>query len=355
MMPLELRARQAVLILASLTLLEAACHRASAANEWISLRIVAFNVELLNAPDVSPGTIHKYRFNPARCQHLERVAYLIETLNPDIVNLVEVTSKEAVDRLIGILHEKGQTTYRGYHIDGHDSFTAADVAVITKYPLDEVDGKTIRTIYSEEDDSTWRANFRFHGRSGQMVTQSTSIPRNALYYITVGGHRLGFFGLHLKSNPQDEYANAHRMAEVNVACSALRSEIMDRGYLPIVLGDLNDYDPDVPDRDAARETRTSALRDVKDFAADREGPELVNVAERIARLADRYTSHWDWNENGAHDNEDVYTMIDHILLAQELMPFVTRAFICHSVSLDTSDHYPVVVDLSLPDHHSGPP
>ncbi len=48
-------------------------------------------------------------------------------------------------------------------------------------------------------------------------------------------------------------------------------------------------------------------------------------------------------------------MIDHILLAEVLMPFVTRAFICHSVSLDTSDHYPVVVDLSLPDHHSGPP
>jgi len=48
-------------------------------------------------------------------------------------------------------------------------------------------------------------------------------------------------------------------------------------------------------------------------------------------------------------------MIDHILLAEEFMPFVTRAFICHSVSLDTSDHYPVVVDLSLPDPHSGPP
>jgi exonuclease III len=75
----------------------------------------------------------------------------------------------------------------------------------------------------------------------------------------------------------------------------------------------------------------------------------------FTRLADRYTSHWDWNENGAHDSEDVYTMIDHILLAEEFMPFVTRAFICHSVSLDTSDHYPVVVDLSLPDPHSGPP
>jgi endonuclease/exonuclease/phosphatase family metal-dependent hydrolase len=41
-------------------------------------------------------------------------------------------------------------------------------------------------------------------------------------------------------------------------------------------------------------------------------------------------------------------MIDHILLAKELMPYVTRAFICHSVSADVSDHFAVVVDLRLP-------
>jgi hypothetical protein len=45
-------------------------------------------------------------------------------------------------------------------------------------------------------------------------------------------------------------------------------------------------------------------------------------------------------------------MIDHLLLAEELMPFVTRAFICHTVSLDTSDHYAVVVDLRLPSNGS---
>ena len=34
-----------------------------------------------------------------------------------------------------------------------------------------------------------------------------------------------------------------------------------------------------------------------------EGPELVNAAERIVRVADRYTSHWDRNENGAGDSD----------------------------------------------------
>lgn len=318
------------------------------AQDKIPLRIVTFNAELLNAPRVTPGNLQKFRFNYARRKHLERVAALIETLNPDILNLVEVTSKEAVDALIAILHEKGMTDYRGYHVDSHDTFTALDVALITKYPPDEIDGKPIRTIYSEEDDPTWRQSFSFRGRRGDVVHMTTSLSRNSLYFITVGGHKLGFLGLHLKSNPQDVYSNAKRTAQTAVARRVIKAEITKRGYLPIVLGDLNDYDPDVPDADKSRDPTTTVVADLKDFDSTSRGPELVNVAERIVRQADRYTSHWDWNENGADDGDDVYTSIDHILLPKELMPYVVRVFICHTVSLDTSDHFPVVVDLALP-------
>ncbi len=320
----------------------------ASADDAIPLRIVTFNAEFLTAPDVRQGNIQNYRFEYGRTQHLERVAHLIETLNPDVFNLVEVISKEAVDQLVKILHEKGLTDFRGYHVDSNDTYTALDVALITRYPPDVVDGRPIRTIFSGGDDPTWRQSFEYRGRDGQMRRGTTSISRNALYFITIGDYKLGFLGLHLKSNPQDDYSNAKRMGEVAVAQRILRGEIIKRGYLPIVLGDLNDYDPDVPDRDTKRETSTTALRDLKDFDSQRAGPELVNVAERMPRQADRYTSHWDWNENRAHDPADVYTMIDHILLAKELMPHVTRAFICHTVSVDTSDHYPVVVDLKFP-------
>jgi endonuclease/exonuclease/phosphatase family metal-dependent hydrolase len=319
-----------------------------AAEDTVPLRIVTFNAELLNAPRVSAGQIQKYRFDDARIRHLESVAAIIETLNPDVFNLVEVTSREAVDVLVAKLHEKGLTEFHGYHIDSHDSFTAGDVAAITKLPLDAVDGQPIRTIYSPADDPTWRQNFTFPNREGGTGNGTSSLDRNSLYFITIGGYKLGFLGLHLRSNPQDAYANAKRMAEAEIARRAIRAEIVKRGYLPIVLGDLNDYDPDVPDRDQSRGTSTTVLRDLKDFDSDRPDAELVNVAERIVRVADRYTSHWDRNENGAPDGDDVYTMIDHILLPKELMPYVTRAFISHTVSLDTSDHFPVVVDLRLP-------
>jgi exonuclease III len=61
----------------------------------------------------------------------------------------------------------------------------------------------------------------------------------------------------------------------------------------------------------------------------------------------RYTAFWNRNENGARDPYDVFSMIDHIFLPKELMPFVKRAFIFHSIALETSDHRPAVVDLVL--------
>lgn len=325
---------------------------ASAADN-IPLRIVTFNAEQLNAPGSNVSSIAKFRFDFARRRQLEATANLIETLNPDVFNLVEVTSKEAVDELVEILHEKGMTEYHGYHIDSNDPFTAGDVAVITKYEPDLIDGKPIRTIYSPEGDPTWRESFSFQGRGGENVNMTTSLSRNSLYFITIGGHKLGFVGLHLKSNPSQEYANAKRTAEAALVRREINGEVLKRGYVPIVLGDLNDYDPDVADRDESRSTKTTVLHDIKDYDPDHPGPELVNVAEKIVRQGDRYTEIWDWNENGAVDGDDVSTMLDHILLPQELMPYVKRVFIDHCVSLDVSDHFPVVVDLSLPVQDGG--
>ena len=312
------------------------------------LRLVTFNAEILTAPRVRAGQLNKFRFDYARNEHLERVAGVIETLNPDVLNLVEVTSSEAVDRLVEILHEKGMTEYQGWHVESNDGFTGMDVGVISKFPLDQVDGHEIRTIYSEEDDPLWRQSYSYTGFEGDQRIGNVSLARNSVYFITVGGHKLGFFGVHFKSNPSDEYSNARRTAEAKLAQRVIRSEIVSRGYLPIVLGDINDYDPDVPDRDETRSTATNVLKSLKDFDPKSPGDELVNAASKIQRQTDRYTSHWDWNENGAADGDDVFTMIDHVLLPKQLMPHVKRVFISRTVSLDTSDHFPVVVDLLLP-------
>lgn len=313
------------------------------------LRIATFNAEILTAPGSWAGNLRKYRWDVAREAQFERVAAVIEAINPDVLNLIEVTSKDSVDLLVKILHEKGLTEYEGYHVESNDSFTSMDVALISKYPPDEIDGQAIRTMWSEDDDPTWRETYRVVGRSGRASNRNGSISRNAVYLITIEGYQLGFLGLHLKSNPSDNAANAQRSAQAKIAQRIIRQEITGRGYLPIVLGDLNDYDPDVPDRDETRDTVTTVVKDLKDFDSEQAGDELVNIAKLIPRQADRYTSFWDRNENGARDPYDVFTMIDHILLPKELMPTVKRAFIFHSVDLQTSDHRAVVVDLLLPE------
>lgn len=333
-------------LLAPLTLLATSLGSSHAENTTV--RIVTFNAEILTAPSVRAGQLQKFRFDTARNGQLDRVADLIEVLTPDVLNLVECTSVEAVDALVDRLHAKGHTDYRGYHVESNDRFSGMDVALITRMPVDEVDGASIRTVWSDEDDPTWRSVYSFTNWDGEPDKDTTSLGRNSVYYLTIAGHKLGFLGLHLKSNPSSQYANAKRMAEVDVARRIIRSQIVGKGYLPVVLGDLNDYDPDVPDRDESRSTLTEAVKQLKDFDPESRGDELVNVATQITNQADRYTSHWDTNENGAHDGDDVYTMIDHILLPKQLEPYITRAFIAHTVDLTTSDHYPVVVDLSLP-------
>ncbi|MFN9368580.1 MAG: endonuclease/exonuclease/phosphatase family protein [Planctomycetia bacterium] len=332
------------------------------------LRIACFNVENLAAPAEQPR-MNRFRFEPARRRHLERIAAVIEALAPDIIVLPEVISHRGVDALATILHEKGLADYRGWHVDGSDAFSGFDVAILARIEPDLVDGRRIaihvparkggrRRDDAEPDaasqgaaDDAWlRQAYTTIDDAGRERAEEAVLQRHALAYFTVCGRKLGVLGVHLKSNPSDQSANAQRTAETRIARDIIRRKIVAKGYLPVVLGDINDYDPDVPMADRRRRTQTTVLRDLKDFDPGREGAELVNVASFIPRVADRYTSHWDFNENGGPDAHDVFTLFDHILVPRELESAIRRAFICHATDLDVSDHFPVVVDLDL-----GPP
>jgi endonuclease/exonuclease/phosphatase family metal-dependent hydrolase len=323
---------------------------AASASAGERLRIATFNAELLAAPGTNASRLQRYRWDAGRREHFERVASIIETLDPDILNLVEVTSVEGVEYLVKILREKGLTDYRGYHVESNDHYTGMDVALISKFPPTPVEGQAIRLLESPKGDMTWRAEFSFvDDETGEHRTRVAGLDRHAVYLIEARGRKLGFLGLHLKANPDDAYSNAKREAESEIARRIVRREIVARGYTPIVLGDLNDYDADVPDRDDNRGTATRVLTSLKDYDPARPGRELVNVARRVVRRADRYTSHWDRNENGAADPYDVRTMLDHILLHESLMPSVRRVFISHASDMSVSDHWPVVVDLEFDD------
>ena len=339
------------------------------------LRVACFNVENLATPG-ERTTLTRFRFEPARRRHLEHVAAVIETLAPDIVVMPEVVSREGVDAVVNLLHAKGLKDYHGYHVDGRDKFSGFDVAILSRIVPDEVDGRQIhiyvpsgnkrsakrprdgdvaaelptaeaRDATSEGGDEWMRRGYSHVDKGGLTRNEQAVLQRHAAAFFTVCGRKIALLGLHLKSNPSDVGSNAQRMAETAIAREVVRREFVARGYTPIVLGDINDYDPDVPMADSNRRTRTTVLHDLKDYDEASGGDELVNAAQFIPRVADRYTSHWDFNENGAADADDVFTMIDHVLVHRDLVPAITRAHICHAIDLDISDHFPVVVDFDL--------
>jgi endonuclease/exonuclease/phosphatase family metal-dependent hydrolase len=317
------------------------------------LRIVCFNAENLAAP--GEGTkLTRFRFEPARRRHLERVAAVVETLAPDIIVMPEVVSAAGVEAVVGILHEKGLADYEGHHVNGRDNFSGFDVAILSRIEPDLVDGRQIhffapgRQVDGGPDEAWMQEDYSFAGEGGREQKKTAVLQRHAVAYFTVGGRKIAVCGVHLKSNPSEISSNAQRTAETKIVREIVKRKIVARGYQPIVLGDINDYDPDVPMADSYRTTRTTVLRDLKDYDAATPGDELVNAATFMPRVADRYTSHWDFNENGAADRDDVFTMIDHILVHRDLAPAIERAFICHAIDLDVSDHFPVVVDFRLP-------
>ena len=310
------------------------------------LRIMTLNAEWLvfeeNETDRDPwGPEYTLK------EHYERIAGIIETLEPDIVNLVEVTTQEGVGYLVAILHEKGLTDYKGFHIESSDSSTRQDVALISKRTPDTIDGKHIRKFYSRNRNGRWRADYTWKTAGGVSRHHHTSISKNAVYCFTIDGHKLGFLGLHLKAFPDNAKANGQRTGQSIVAQRIIREEIVARDYMPVLLGDLNDYDPDVPDRDDSKNTNTDVLSSLKNYDDALPGPELVNAAAKIARVFDRYTSHYDKNNNCVPDEGEPMTMIDHILIHKDLLPSVRRVFIDHGHGGQTTDHWPVVVDLEL--------
>jgi len=129
-----------------------------AAEAATRIRIMTFNAEWLvyteDETDKDPWG-PEYTLN----EHFERIAGIIESLEPDIVNLVEVTNESSLDYLVDILHEKGLNNYKGYHLESKDHTTGQDVALISKITPKKVQGKYLQIFYSRYAGEKWREQY----------------------------------------------------------------------------------------------------------------------------------------------------------------------------------------------------
>ncbi|MEM8930992.1 MAG: endonuclease/exonuclease/phosphatase family protein [Acidobacteriota bacterium] len=281
------------------------------------LVLLHWNVEFLwdgVAPEDGEADLDfPWRGSPEKAEaHMAEIAETIRRVDADLVNLSEVEDLRALTTFVE-RHLDGMG-YRPYLVDGTDTATGQDMALLSRIPTDSF-GRDPR-----------------RGRSG-----STRKGVSKHYVATLrlptadGDQRIGLVGLHLLAGPTRKNRRAPREAQAD-AIRGMATELASQGRSMIVWGDFNDFDGEVDDAKRSRPI-TRVLEWIRGMDPDDPNDDLVNVLDRVPR-AQRYTS------RGRFRNA-----IDHVLLSPDLAAAVTDVEILHDAR--GSGHSPIVVTLGL--------
>lgn len=301
------------------------------------LRLATFNLKWLTET-AAETRMAPWEDEEHLAEHRARLAQAIAALKADVLCVQEATTRGALEKLAAEPALRS-LRYRVLHIESADNGTGQDVAFLVspRVRIDSVDGAAIR---------------RF---ADTLAGRPTNLERRDPRRQRLTKHALLCFskplkacalGIHLLAHPDDRARTARREAQALTAAHIVRGEIVAKGYSPVVLGDFNDFDPDMGGPSSYAVKRRHVVRILKDYDTTRAGPEMTNVAARITPASRRYSSFWDRNKNGKRDARDPHSLLDHILVDHTLEKRIVKAEIRHDLHDGTlSDHWPVVVDL----------
>ena len=296
-----------------------------------TLTVMALNCEFLwdgVAPEDGSSTItFPWKGSQALAEaHMKQIANLILRGNPDVVSLEETENLHAVQ----VLNDKflAGRGYKAYFIQGTDTFTGQDVALLTR--IDPDGGKIERDNHI--------------GTSG---TETSGVSKNYFAKMTVGSAKIALIGLHLLAQPTNTQRMAKRQAQAAVVRN-LAVNLAKQGNQVIVLGDFNDWDGDPASRDFKDDLPiSSVLATIRGMDPATPSDDLVNAASFMPE-EDRYSDFWDESNDNLIQFRQEFSMIDHILLSPALAAEVEDAYIPYEENPRViSDHFPVVVRLRL--------
>ena len=244
-------------------------------------------------------------------QQHQSVATIVARHAPDILCLQEVINEVAAKRLQKALQGKG-LQYALHFLESRDTHLEQDVVFLT------------------------------NNSSGNITNIKASHPIDPVYpskcvilTCLINGEQTAIIGLHLKAVPTEPSAVAKREKQADAVVKQL-NRLSVAGYATLVLGDLNDWDPVVPDADPSDQaTPASQALKKKDYVLGGDN-ELVNSLKWIEPVEKRYT----YNYKGSK------TVLDHILLPIGWQDRVSGVTIDHDRPDGASDHWPVILDLS---------
>jgi exonuclease III len=300
------------------------------------LRLVQYNVEWLfvdyYSPMNCPGNGCTWINQSEALTHMDYVAKVVHDLNPDIINFCEV---EGCDELIMLNERLHDDSYRPYLKKGTDTGTGQNVGMLTRID-------PLLSLYRTEEKTSYPVPGSQCGYTGSVGTSGVS-----KHYITefqLADVTVAFIAAHLLAIPTDPARCAQREAQATVLQDVIAGYIQ-RDYEVIVIGDFNDYDAEVLDVNNNRPTSH-----VLDILKGNNRYTLYNVAERIPQT-ERYSDWWDSDNNCNTASSLDYSMIDHILVTERILPYLQNVFIYHAYQefcgKYNSDHFPVVLDFGF--------
>jgi exonuclease III len=304
------------------------------------MRLVQYNVEWLFTDYYSamdcPGNGCTWNNASEADKHMDYVATRIADLNPDIINLCEVEGCDELKQL----NAKLNNTFIPYLKKGTDTATGQNVGMLTRIdPVIDLYRNELKYTYPIPDSTC--------GYKGS--TSSSGVSKHYITEFEFNGLQVAFISAHLLAIPTDPTRCSEREAQASVLQSVIYG-FVERGLEVIMLGDFNDYDAEVLDKNGNKPT-SKVLDILKGLHGDYKGKYLLhNVAEELVK-SERYSDWWDSDNNCDTSSPNDYSMIDHILVTDLIRKNIIDVFIYHAYDeycgKYDSDHYPVVIDLAF--------
>lgn len=300
--------------------------------------LAQFNVEWLFTEPYKdcPGNGCSWSTQEDEYIHLETIAKRLSYIDADTVHLCEVQSCTQLNQLIEMLP---RSDYRAYLIKGTDSYTGQNVGLLTRIdPIRPLERTETRVSFPIQDSKC--------GYTGDPGTEGVS--KHLISEFIVNNKSFTIVGAHLLSKPNDPVACTKREAQAQVLQNVIYNYTIQNKNI-ILLGDLNDYDEDIPDVNSDV-PNSSVLRIIRGYEGVYNGQyELFSVGNDTVQ-SELYTEWWDQSGDCFSDSSE-YSAIDHVLLSKELYKEVinVRYYHDYNESCDTydSDHYPIILQLNV--------
>jgi exonuclease III len=304
------------------------------------LRFVQYNAEWLFIDHYAsfdcPGTQCTWKNTSEAETHLDYFSRVVEYLAPDILNVCEVEGIHELQMVADTVRRYSpDIEYTPYLIPGTDTATGQNVGLLSRIA-------PLVPLYRSEEKYEYPIAGSQCGYTG--APSKTGVSKHYITEFLLWDEiHVAIISAHLIAIPTDPYRCAQREAQATILRHVVDGYLEKRVEV-IVVGDMNDYDGDELDVNQNRPI-SRVLSILK--GSNSSFPPLVSVVNQILPM-ERYSDWWDSDSNCATASQLDYSMIDHILVSENLLKYIENVFVYHGYpefcGKYDSDHFPLIVD-----------